>query len=72
MESRNMVLMNLFAGKEWRCRCRGELVDTVGQGENGMNGESSINIHALPCVKQIAGEKLLCNTGSPVWCSVMT
>ena len=22
MEARKMVLMNLLAGKEWRCRCR--------------------------------------------------
>ena len=36
-----MVLMSLFAGKEWRHR----LVYTVGEGESGMNGESSINIY---------------------------
>ena len=39
---------------------------------NGKNGESSINIYILSCVKLIVGEKLLYNTGSPVWCSVMT
>ena len=39
---------------------------------NGENGESSINIYTLSCVKLIVGEKLLYNTGSPVWCSVMT
>ena len=37
-----------------------------------MNGESSINIYTLLCVKQMAGEKLLYNTGSPAWHSVMT
>ena len=38
----------------------------------GMNGESSINIHnTLSCVKWIGGEKLLYNTRSPVWHSVM-
>ena len=42
-------------------------VDTVSQGESGTNGESSINTYTLS-----AGEKLLCNTGSPVWCSEMT
>ena len=41
------------------------LVDTVGEGERGVNGESSVDIYILPCVKQIAGEKLLYNTGSP-------
>ena len=35
----------------------GGLVDTVQEGESGTNGESSINIHTLPCGKQIAGEK---------------
>ena len=48
------------------------LVDTVGEGESEKNGESLINVHTLPCVKQIAGEKLLHNTGSPTWHSVMT
>ena len=37
-----------------------------------MNRESSINISTLLCVKWIAGAKLLYNTGSLVWCSVMT
>ena len=48
------------------------LVGTAGEGEGGTNGESSINICTLSCVEWIAGEKLLFNTGSPVWCSVMT
>ena len=29
------------------------LVDTVGEGDSGTNGESSINIYTLPYVKQI-------------------
>jgi len=48
------------------------LVDAVWEGKGGMNGECNINIHRWPYVKQIAGEKLLCNTGSPACCSVMT
>lgn len=44
MESRKMILMNLFARKEWRQRCREWLVDTVGDGESGTNGESSITM----------------------------
>ena len=36
-----------------------------------MNGESSIVIYILPCVKQIAGEKLFYNTGR-AWCSLTT
>ena len=38
------------------------LVDTVREGDIGMNGESSINIYTLSGVKRIAGEKLLCST----------
>ena len=48
------------------------LVNTVGKGESGTNRESSVDIYTLPGVKQIAGKKLLCNTGSPAWHSVMT
>ena len=55
--------MNLFAGKEWRCRYRKWIVDTVGEGESGMTGESSISIYTLSCVKYITTEKLLYNTG---------
>ena len=47
-------------------------MDTVQEGESGMNGESAINIYTLPCVKQIDGDKLLYNTGSPDWCSLRT
>ena len=31
----------------------------------------ALNIYALFCVKWIVGGKLLYNTGSQVWCSVM-
>ena len=41
-----------------------QLVDTVGEEESGTNGESSIDIYTLPCVKQIAGKKLLYNIES--------
>ena len=48
------------------------LADTVGEGEHGTNGESSIDIYILSCAKWVTGEKLLYNTQSPVWCSVIT
>ena len=32
-----------------------------------MNGEGSINIYSLLCVKWIVAEKLLYNTGNPVF-----
>ena len=46
------------------------LVDTVGEAEGGMNWESSMETHTLPCVKEIASENLLCKTGSSTWCPV--
>ena len=48
------------------------LVDTVREGESGIDGENSINVYTLSGVRWIAGAKLLCSTGNPVWCSVMT
>ena len=48
------------------------LVDTVGERESGTNGESSINIYTLSTLEQIAGRKLVCNTGNPAWHFGMT
>ena len=47
MESRKMVLMNLFARKEWRQR-HGE--QTFGH-ESWWSWVSSNDIYTLPCVK---------------------
>ena len=44
----------------------------MGEGKSGTDGESSIGIYTLSCIKEIAGEKLLYNTGIPAWHSVMT
>ena len=44
------------------------LVYTVGEGEGGVNWESSVEIYTLTYAKQIASGKLLCNKGSPVLC----
>ena len=41
------------------------LLDTVGGGESGTNGEGSVDM-----CKMLAGRTLLCNTGSPAWRSV--
>ena len=58
-----MVLRNLCAGKEWRCRC-GEWTCGHSEGRRGgMNGENSTDIYTLSCVKQIGS--LLYNTGGP-------
>ena len=37
MESRKMVLMNLFARQQWRHRQRPDFVYTVGEREGEMN-----------------------------------
>ena len=48
------------------------LMDTAGEGEDGTNGESSIDVYTQSRVKCIASEKLPCNTESPAWHSVMS
>ena len=48
------------------------LVSTTGKGEGRENWESSTDVYTLSYVKEIANGKLLYNTGSPVWHSVMT
>ena len=50
---------------------KNRVVNTAGEGETGTNGESSIDIYTLLCVKQTVIAKLLNNTGGPVWHSVM-
>lgn len=47
-------------------------VDTEWEGEKGMNGESSINMYTLLCVKWIAGGKILYHTQSLAGQSVIT
>ena len=47
-----MVLMNLFAGDgNGDTDIENELGDTVGEGEVGTNGESSMETYTLPYVK---------------------
>ena len=54
MESRKMVLMNLFAGQEWRFRHREQTYGHGGrgeEGESGMSGQRSMEAYILPYVK---------------------
>lgn len=60
MKSTKMVVMNLLARKEWRHRC-GHSRERRGWDE----WKRSIDIYTVSCVKQIAGGKLLYNTGTP-------
>ena len=59
-------------GKNGDANVENRLVDSVGEGENGIHRENSIDMYTLSCVKQIASGKLLYSTGSSAWCSVMT
>ena len=58
--------MTLFAGKEWRRRCREQT-----WGHSGTNGEGSIDTYTLSDVKRRAVGKLLHKTGSPALRSVV-
>ena len=45
-----MVLMNLFERRNGDENIENKLVDTVGEGEGEINGESSIKVSTLSCV----------------------
>ena len=66
-----MVLMNLLAGRNGDTDGLHKRM-VLGERESETNGESSINIYTQLGIRWIAGEKLLCSTGNPVWSSVMT
>ena len=53
MESRKMVLKNLFTERQWRNRHREQTYGhcVVGRGEGRMNGNSIMETYALPYVK---------------------
>ena len=74
MESRKMVLKNIFARQQWRHRYREQ---TYGQGwgrggEGEMNGESIMEAYTLPHVKQRAYGNFLYNSGTSDGSSVTT
>ena len=53
MESRKVILVFLVAGHQWRCRHREQTYRCGGGegGENGMNGERSMETDTLSYVK---------------------
>ena len=65
-----MVLMTLFTGKEWKHRSREWTCGPSG-GSREWGKMEKVDQHIYPSTGK-AGEKLLYNTGSPIWCSVMT
>ena len=52
-----MVLMSLFAGQQWRHRHRDQIYGhwSGWEGEDGTNGESSIETYALTWIRCIVG-----------------
>ena len=61
-----MILMNLFAGQQWRHR---HTERTYGQGQveegdSEMNRERSMEAYTLPYVKKIANGNLLYDSGN--------
>ena len=46
-----MVLVNLFAGQQWRRRPREQTCIQGEEGEGGTNGGSSVKTYTLPCIK---------------------
>ena len=54
MESRKMVLINLFPSRNRGTDMESGFVDTGWEGEGGTNWEGGTDIYTLPCVKQIA------------------
>lgn len=67
-----MISMDLFARKEWRCRYR-EQTCGHSRGRRGWDMEKvALTCIYTMCLEQIAGEKLLHNTGSQASSSVMT
>ena len=65
MESRKMVLMNLFAGQQWRYRHREHTYGYRRGRRGGKTWESSTDTRTLPCVPWIASGKSLYNTLVP-------
>ena len=63
--------MNLFSGKDWRHRYREWTYGHSG-GEREWEELTVLTVYTLSDAGGIAGEKFLCSTGNPFWCSLMT
>lgn len=63
------ILYSFVHTESFKIKCLADLedrlVDTDGKGEDGTNGECSIDVYTLPCLKQAA-------SGSSALSSVMT
>ena len=56
-----MLLMNLFAGQQWRCRHREQ---TCGHRTRGTDGEDSTETHTVPYGKQTVNRNSLYDSGN--------
>ena len=65
--------MNQFAGQQYRCKHREQILDPMGEGEEGTNLKSNIETYTLPYVKQITSGNFLYDQGSsnPVLCETL-
>ena len=66
----NWMTTIYFQGRNRVADIENRCVNTGNEGGCGMKGKIGIDIYTLPCVKQIAGRKLLYITGSSAQCSV--
>ena len=64
MGSREMVLMDLFAGEEWRCRRREWTCVHRGEGRGWEERRGGVHIYTLSGVRGRAGEQLLSSAGA--------
>ena len=60
-----MVMMILHAGQQRRHRHKQQILDSVGEGEDSMIWETSIETYTLPYVKQITSASLMYGIGHP-------
>lgn len=63
MESRKMLAVTYLQGRNGSAEVEWVLWTRLGK-KSGMNGESSIDVYALPCAKYIAGESCWVTQGS--------
>ena len=59
------LLMILCTGQQRKHRCKEQILDSVGEGEDSMIWETSIETYTLPYVKQITSASLMYGTGHP-------
>ena len=67
-----MVTITLYAKQEKRHRCTEQILDSVGEGEDEMFWENSIETSILSRVKEITNPGGTHETGAQGWCTGKT